>query len=370
MNSKKKKILFMVGGTYVSGAEIVSLDVIKGLKNGYDIYCAFSGWNDGDFKARLEKENINYTEIKLGWYYLTELSWSLDSLINYPIAFHQYYKTLRKFKPDIIYVLSYRNLVLLYPLIKKNVVYHVHDPSSYSRQHIFFLKLIDNKVGKYIAVSNYIKEDLIKCGLNKNKIVVIHNGVKVPAEINHIKTKSDILRIGIVGQIIPRKGHDVLLKALGILNKKGVKFVCKIFGRGDESFINEIKNIINQENILEKVQWMGFLTDNNLIYNQIDLLVAPTKTPEPFGMISIEAQSFGIPVIATNSGGFKENILNGITGFLFEAADLDSLAKKIETCSLNKEMMTRFSKEGKLNVENNFNYFKMIDKIKNLIENL
>ena len=223
------------------GAEIVSLDVMKGLKNIYDIHCAISGWNDGDFKSRLEKERIRYTEIKLGWYYLKNLKWSIDSLIHYPKAFFDYYKLLKNFNPDIIYVISYRNLVLLYPLLKKKILYHVHDQNSNSKQHIFFLKLIDKKVIKYIAVSNYIKNDLMLCGLNENKITVVYNGVEIPDESKINKTKSDVLRIGIVGQIIPRKGHNLLIKALDILNSKGYKFLCNIYGKGDDNFIKELK---------------------------------------------------------------------------------------------------------------------------------
>lgn len=367
MAVKKKKILFIVGGSYISGAEIVSLDVIKGLKNDYEIHCAISGWNDGDFKSRLEKENITYTEIKLGWYYLTKLMWSLDSLIHYPKAFLDYFKLLKKFNPDIIYVISYRYLILLYPLINKKVIYHVHDTNSHSKQHKFFLNLIDKKVTKYIAVSHFIRKDLMLCGLSDNKITVVHNGVEIPDESKIIKTKSDVLRIGIVGQIIPRKGHNLLLKAFDILNRKGYKFICNIYGKGDDNFIKELKKEADNLGIADLIVWKGFEKDKYEIYSNIDLLIAPTITDEPFGMIAIEAQSYGIPVIASAAGGFKENIIEDETGFLFNNNDVGELSMKIEELYINNELLLKFSTASKKNVEMNFTISKMIFKIKKLL---
>jgi glycosyltransferase involved in cell wall biosynthesis len=259
MNSKKKKILFMVGGSKVFGAEIVSLDVMRGLKSIYDIHCAISGWNDGDFKSRLEKENIDYTAIKLGWYYLKKLSWSVDSLIHYPKAFFDYYKLLKNFNPDIIYVYSYRNLVLLNPIIPPKVIYHVEDQNANSPKHIYFIRKIDKKVIKYIACSDFIKYDLLKCGLNANKIQTVFNGIEIKNQTINIKTVSNTLKIGVVGQIIPRKGHHILIKALNLLKKEGYNFSLKIFGTGSEEYIKKLKKMITEYKLDENVEWKGYV---------------------------------------------------------------------------------------------------------------
>lgn len=330
MNTNKKKILFMVGGSYVFGAEIVTLDVLRGLKNDYDIHCAISGWNDGDFRARLEKDNINYTEIKLGWYYITKLFWSLDSLIHYPPAFFKYYKILNKFNPDLIYVISYRNLFLLYPLIKKNVIYHVHDPNSFSRQHRFFLKIIDHKVNNYIAVSNYIKNDLINCGLAADKITVVHNGVEMPDEGKIIKTKSDILKIGIVGQVNYRKGHHIALEALKILKERGHKFYFYIYGTGDSHYIKQLELSAKEYALEDRIFWMGYASDKITIYENLDLVICPSILPESFGLTAIEPANFKIPVIASNIGGYKEIVRDGVNGFLFENENAANLADRIK----------------------------------------
>jgi glycosyltransferase involved in cell wall biosynthesis len=366
--NKRKNILCILGASNVYGAEIVTLSVLTGLKKDYNIHCIIWGWNDGDFKNRLENEDIAYSEIKLGWYYISKPLWSLDSLVHSPGALFNFYKISRQFNPDIIYVINYRNLVLLYPLINKKIIYHVHDANSTSKQHRFFLKLIDKKVSKYLAVSNFIKDDLVKCQIDAEKIEVVHNGIMIPILIKQTKMQPYILRIGIVGQIIPRKGHNLLIKALGILNSKSYKFICKIFGKGDENYIYELKNEIERLNMTDKIQWRGFVNSHEEIYNDIDLLIAPTITGEPFGMISIEAQAYGIPVIASDSGGFKENILNGRTGFLFKPNDVNELSEKIAEFIKCPELLSKLGGEARNNIEKNFHKDGMLRKIKEVIE--
>ena len=68
-----KKVLILTTGPYVFGTEKVILQIIKGLKTKYDFHCLINGWNDGKFIDVLNDLKVNYTEHKLGWYYLTKI---------------------------------------------------------------------------------------------------------------------------------------------------------------------------------------------------------------------------------------------------------------------------------------------------------
>jgi UDP-N-acetylglucosamine:LPS N-acetylglucosamine transferase len=142
-----KKILVFAGATYVYGAEKVTLEVIGFLqKAGHKIHCIVNGWNDGVFIEQLNKANIPFTTVKLGWYYFSKIKWSLDSLIHYPGAIRQFIKISKNEKPDIVYITSYRPVILLYPFFKTNTIYHVHDPLSETKQGRFFIKIADKKI--------------------------------------------------------------------------------------------------------------------------------------------------------------------------------------------------------------------------------
>jgi UDP-N-acetylglucosamine:LPS N-acetylglucosamine transferase len=142
-------ILCFLSGSYVSGKEFVGLDVIRDWKNeGHNVHVAFMGWHDGKMQQMLNEMEVPNCPIKLGWYYLTKPFWSLDSLIHYPSAIRQFLKLQKKVTPDIIYVDSYRQVFLLKPFLRKNVLFHVHDPHSHSSIEKRILKRADKKVTK------------------------------------------------------------------------------------------------------------------------------------------------------------------------------------------------------------------------------
>ena len=189
---RNKRLLVVVNGNYIYGAERVTIDILEGLKeSGYKIHCIVSGWNDGNFIKHLGMLGIDYTIIKLGWYYLTQIKWSLDSLFHYPQAILRFLRVRKKFDSDYIYVISFRQVALLYPFLKNNIIYHVHDNNGIERQSRFFLKRVDKKIIKYIAVSHYVKNDLIECGISPQKIEVIYNGIKIQPVVNQIKKQKE-----------------------------------------------------------------------------------------------------------------------------------------------------------------------------------
>lgn len=364
-----KKILVIAGGTYVSGAEKVTIDVLKGLKEkGYDLLCMVSGWNDGDFIDSLKQTGIQYKAIKLGWYYISKLLWSLDSLVHYPKAIIDFIRLRRSFKADLVYIISYRQIVLLYPFFNKNIVYHVHDCYSNSRQSRFFLKLIDRKVKKYIAVSHFIKNDLIKCGIDSEKIHTIHNGIAILPVEERILNK--VFTIGIVGQIIPRKGHTVVLDAMVLLQKKNIDVKLVIVGKEFESYKASVESRITQLKLDKWVEWRGYKKDQREIYKGIDVVVAPTQTEEPFGLMACEANMLDKPAIVSNTGGLPEIIKDGVNGFTINANDPVMLAERIEMIYLNPELYKAMSERGRAIVKNEFSIEKMNLEMDNLLQQI
>ncbi len=314
-----KKILILTTGSYVFGTEKVILQILKGLKTEFEFHCLVNGWNDGRFIDQLKELGISYTEHKLGWYYLSNVFWSIDSLIHFPKAIYQFFKIRSRF--DLFYTSTFRNIVMLFPFINKKVVYHVHEFNSHSRINRFLIKLIDRKIEKYIAVSKCIEEDLIKIGIIPTKIVVVYNGVKCETVSENFNTKDSKVRIGIVGQISKSKGHLILFNVFHKLYSKNRNLTLKIFGQGASEFINELKaNAING-NYNEAVEWIDYEKDIRKIYTQLDILCIPSLQYESFGLVACEAGLFCIPVLASNIGGLREIIVDRQTGFLIDSDD-------------------------------------------------
>lgn len=350
------------------GAEKVTLDVVKGLsKEGYQVEAIISGWGNGQFAEALSNLEVKYYELKLGWYYTSKILWSLDSLVHYPGAVIRFLRIRRNFKNWPVYTISFRQIILLWPFFKRNIVYHIHDVNSISRQSLYFFKIIKWKISRFIAVSDFIKQDLIACGISPDIIEVIHNGVEILPELKKNPLNPKALTIGIVGQVIERKGHVTLLQAMNRLTKKGLDIQLIIAGDGDIEFVERLKILIADFGLAQKIAWRGFRKELKDIYDGIDVLIAPTISAEPFGLIAIEANMLGIPVIASNSGGFKETIINGENGFLTEPENVEQLADKIAYFYNNPSVVAVMGKKGRENVVQNFDQKIMIAKIDKLL---
>ena len=366
-----KKLLVIAGGNYIFGAEKVTLDVIEGFsKNGYEVNAIISGWGNGAFAKVLDNLQIKYHKLKLGWYYVSKILWSLDSLVHYPGAILKFLRIRKNYKDWPVYIISFRQVILLWPFFEKNIIYHIHDVNSNSRRSRFFIKIINRKVSRFIAVSNFIKRDLILCGIGADKIEVIHNGIALPEKVGAPKKymQENILHIGIVGQVIPRKGHEDIIEAINKIQKE-VNLRLYIFGDGSKEFKKELEQKISGYNLTKRVEWMGFFETRERIYEQLDLLVAPTRNDEPFALVALEAGAFSIPSIVTKSGGFPESINDGETGYVIEKENVEQLAEKIALFFKQPFLLEQMGLLARKRVFEKFNVVEMNKKLINIIEN-
>ena len=111
-----------------------------------------------------------------------------------------------------------------------------------------------------------------------------------------------------------------------------------------------------------------------LAYSLADVVVSSSIEPEAFGRVSVEAQSMGKPIIASNIGGSKETIINKKTGFLYKHDDPRELAKSLNTViQLSPDELKSMGNEGRKNITKKFDVETMcqsnLKEYKKLIEN-
>lgn len=366
MNSEKH-ILFMVGATYVAGAEITNFNLIRDMhQQGYKILVVVSGWNDGDFINRLNQFNIPYKAIKLGWFFIKNPSWVLDSLIHYPKAFWQLRKILKEFKPVWIFHYSYRNFLSGYPLFRKHKnIYREHDePLTHFLNRRIYLFLNKN-CKAIICPTTDIKNKLIKLKVNANVIHIIPSPLD-PELITHsnnfYKNRNEIVQIGMVGQIISRKGFDFIFDILKQIN---LPFKLNIYGNDNTIYAQSIKNKIEPV-LREKIEWHGLIKDRIQIFQNLDFVLYPSLS-ESFGRIVIEAAVFNIPVIASNLECFNDNIIHRETGLIFNLYNKIELKQSIEDLIINTKLREELGKNARNFVLANFTSEKCTEKFKKII---
>lgn len=132
--------------------------------------------------------------------------------------------------------------------------------------------------------------------------------------------------IGVLARLIPKKGVDVFLRGLRLALDRGMKARAVIGGDGDSR--EALQALCGELRLEDAVEFAGWVTDPQAFYRRIDLLCVPSRD-EPFGIVLLEAFAQGTPVVASDVGGPRELIHDGIDGLLFESGNPADLAAKL-----------------------------------------
>jgi glycosyltransferase involved in cell wall biosynthesis len=153
--------------------------------------------------------------------------------------------------------------------------------------------------------------------LSKNKVRIISNPILLENRVfNYNKTYiKDKISLLVITRIDEDKGLDWLIDSFARLNKITSKTIeLKI--AGDGPFMKQLEKKINTLN-LNNVCLLGFVEDVSLLLNNSDIFLLTSKF-ESFPLSILEALSFGLPVIATNTGGIYEMVQNNKNGYLID----------------------------------------------------
>jgi glycosyltransferase involved in cell wall biosynthesis len=150
-------------------------------------------------------------------------------------------------------------------------------------------------------------------------------------------------------RILEGKGHDDLLLATRSLLQAGIGIHLAFAGAVDsEPFAKQLHSKITSLGLHERVHFLGQLTSEMLRdwYAASDVVVLPSRS-EGLGRVLLEAQAMSVPVVAYNTGGIPEAIINGETGFLVERGDINNLAERIKNLLLNAELRKDMGTSGR-----------------------
>jgi glycosyltransferase involved in cell wall biosynthesis len=227
----------------------------------------------------------------------------------------------------------------------------------------FFGKRFPEKI---LPVSNTAREHLIQNGVPDQKVEVIFNGVnselfEFNKDFNDIRKEyhlaETVMLVGCIGRIIPQKGQKVLLEAIpGVLQRYPETFfliIGDVF-HGEEAYRKELFEIIEQNNLTKKVRLTGFREDMRDVLRSLDIVVFPSVSPEAFPLTLLEAMILKRTVIASNIGGVKEIILDGLNGVLVEPNRPEQITEKILYLFDHPAVCDRMGEKAKERVEQEF----------------
>lgn len=275
---------------------------------------------------------------------------------------------LMRYKPDAVHCHS-SNAFLFVSLLK---VLHpswpffltIHDTHIYNKLPkpvIFSQQLLLKKI---FAISNAVYKEIANSGFPKKKISIIYNGIDSKKFLKHIDNNNDKKNLNIlcIARLVPKKkGQDILIRAVALLNRRGFKVRCSLVGAAPadhQEYRDELEKLVHELQVEENVFFLGNRSDVPQLLAHADLFVLPSRY-EGFGIAIVEAMMAGVPVIASDIDGPKEIIKNGENGLLFHSGDVEALVSAIlqvmsgelknETEKIQKEAILKYGIENMAN---------------------
>ena len=321
MNNKKKLLIFE-SISYIAGGQGVLLNLLPYLIKEFAVTVVLP--ENGLLKDKLDELGVSVIFINPGSYTLGQKNiWQIIKYVWFSLAICWRVFLLAK-KFDLIYINSARWLPAVVWsdfLACRPIFFHNHSLIS-DKKSLWLVETSARSmnVKKIFAASESIVSQTAEL---RAKTVIIYNGINpeifYPA-VNRVA--NNILEIGVVGDVIPTKGQDRLLRALATLDNH--QWHLKIIGGprpGSEFFFKELRDLAVSLQISNQVDFLGRQEKVVDHLRTLDLLVLPSIVPEGSSLAVIEALACAVPVIASDLGGTKELIVDGENGFLYDGQE-------------------------------------------------
>lgn len=276
-------------------------------------------------------------------------------LLKLPLAMFRAWK--RGQDADLVYISTtvVMDYLLVAPLWRGGVIVHAHElPTGVTATILSGLLRWSRAALVFISKAT---EDAY--GLRPGTVSqIIHNGHEGPQRLPGRTVQSGgPLRVLMIGRINDWKGQDLLVEAIALLSQADreriqVRVVGDTFG-GPASK-DALLKLIGLRGLEGRITVEGFLDDPSPAYEWSDIVAVPSRNPEPFGLIAIEAMSWSKPVVAAGHGGLIEIVEDGRTGRLFAPNDPASLAQALRAYVVDPQSVADHGRAGRTRYERSF----------------
>lgn len=242
------------------------------------------------------------------------------------------------------------------------------------------------RASRVLAVSRFTAALVEETGVNAKRIEIVHPGCDIDSFRPHLP--GSLLRkrylggrhrghvILSVGNLVSRKGHDMVIRALPRL--LGAMEDVTYLIVGDGPYRTVLEELASELDVREHVVFAGKVPDEDLpdIYALCDVFVLPSREQpnlcdiEGFGMVFLEANASGKPVVAGRSGGVGDAVVDGETGLLVDPLDPDGIASSIERLLATPRLASRMGKQGRERAVREFSWVAVGERLRGILQHV
>jgi FkbM family methyltransferase len=291
---------------------------------------------------------------------------------RYLIDFLKVYEIAKEKKPDIIYC-HFGNVAEIFVELKDLLglplitYFHGYDFSRLPKEGVSYTELF--KAGdRFFTNSRYTKDRIKELGCPEHKIKVI--GLPIDHEEFRYKKRmpGKTVEILTIARLTEKKGLKYSIAAVARVIKKYVDVNYSIIGDGEQK--SELEALIKDLGCTDKIRLLGPQTQEEVVKHLqnahtfvLSSVTAESGDAEGLGVVLLEAQLCGVPVIATRHNGFMDSVSDGKSGFLVPEKDVDALVEKMSFLIENPNLWPDLGKKGRKHVINHYSYEVVLTKI-------
>ena len=277
-------------------------------------------------------------------------------------------KLIRAHAPDVVHVHSRRGADLVGGRgARRAGVPAVLTRRVDNREPAWWARLKYRPYSVVAAISSAVELELVDhVGLDRGRVVRVASAVDAGryrpgssarmrlTETFGIPPESTV--VGVIAQLIPRKGHALLLDSLPEVIVRHPEVRVLLFGRGPLE--RSLRERIAARSLSDRVQLTGFRNDLAELLPGLDLLVHPALR-EGLGVAVLEAMSAGVAVVASDAGGIPDIVEHERSGLLFAAGDSGGLCEAMLRTLGDEALRRRLALAGRKRVESRFSVERM-----------
>jgi len=235
-------------------------------------------------------------------------------------------------------------LVLLMHLFRRSIFKEVSPPlAGYVYLTESLIPLAYRRC-RFAVLSESSKRDVIRLGIAPGQITVVPPGTDFERFQPDPEVKKELVVLH-TGRLKRYKSTDHLLYAARLLKDKGRRFRVVVVGTGDD--LPRLKGLTAKLGLAEMVVFTGFVPEAEKVnwYRRSAVLVE-SSVKEGWGLIVLEANACGTPVVVARSPGLIDSSRDGVNGFFYEYGNIVQLAEKIEMLLTDEELRSRLGRQA------------------------
>lgn len=382
------RILYLNPSGNLGGAEISLLEILASMRESRpDWTIGLITAQDGPLatKARnmgVEVEVVPFPEAvsKLGdagigdrqgkWSLPWRLLMSAGALISYERRLRL---AVKRFYPDVMHTNGFKMHILGIRTRPRHtpVIWHIHDYVSSRPIMKRLLSMYAGDCAHVVANSESVRSDIQMIVGDSVPVICVYNSIDVQdlrpdgprADLDRAAGLEEacegIVRIGLLGTFARWKGHEVFLQALSQLPPelavRGYIIGAPLYQtQGSQYSMDELQALGAKLGLSNKIGFTGFMENRAEVLRALDVVVHASTSPEPFGMVIVEAMACGRAVIAADAGGAAELIKNGVTALAHPPGDARILSQKMARLASRPDLREQLGRQARAVAEQRF----------------